>query len=143
MARAETKGFGRARVRRAVNHRAPLAIGKWEASLSWINRRIDDHGNDGFLVPVGDDVGGSGSGRAHHGGSDQHPAKICVHTLSRRVFGVNEPKGSDICSPGGRTSARNPYELWIFVTLPGHRKAILWYYDRNAVSALHVRNERG
>ena len=66
MARAETKGFGRACVRRAVNHRAPLAIGKWEASLSWINRRIDDHGNDGFLVPVGDDVGGSGSGRAHH-----------------------------------------------------------------------------
>jgi hypothetical protein len=27
--------------------------------------------------------------------------------------------------------------------LPGHRKAILWYYDRNAVSALHARNERG
>jgi len=27
---------------------------------SWINRRIDDGGSDGFLVPVGDDVGGSG-----------------------------------------------------------------------------------
>src|SRR4029077_2373811 len=82
MARAETKGFGRACVRRAVNHRAPLAIGKWEASLSWINRRIDDHGNDGFLVPVGDDVGGSGSGRAHHGGQEPAPAKIFVTTPS-------------------------------------------------------------
>ena len=85
MARAETKGIGRACVRRAVNHHARLANKKWEASLSWSNRGIDDHGNVG----------------------------------------------------------EQPYELWIFGTLPGHRKAILWYYDRNAVSALHARNERG
>ena len=45
MARAETKGIGRACVRRAVNHHAPLAtkLKKWEAALSWINRGIDDH----------------------------------------------------------------------------------------------------
>jgi hypothetical protein len=63
----------------------PTRNKKWEASLSWSNRGIDDHGNVG----------------------------------------------------------EQPYELWIFGTLPGHRKAILWYYDRNAVSALHARNERG
>ena len=76
-------------------------------------------------------------------GCRQPRLRITAATLSRRVFGVNEPKGSQICSRGGRTSARNPYELWIFVTLPDHRKVILWYYDRNAVSALHARNERG
>jgi hypothetical protein len=43
MARAETKGIGRACVRRDVNHHAPLATKskKWEAALSWINRGID------------------------------------------------------------------------------------------------------
>jgi hypothetical protein len=62
---------------------------KWEASLSWINRGIDDHGNDGFLVAVGDDVGGSGSGRAHHGGGDQHPAKIGV--IAKRPQSTSQP----------------------------------------------------
>src|SRR5262249_52357039 len=79
----------------------------------------------GILVPVGNYVGKSRWCRADDGGGHQQLANIGVHvallwlaaiprqriagvTLSGRVSAVNEPEGSPICSPEGRSSAAKP-----------------------------------